>query len=172
MKTLAVPRLNSGQIQSFLIAICIVALLLALVFGSIRLGLIGMIPNIAPALAVGGVMGLLDIPLDMMTSTIMPMILGLAVDDTIHFINHSHLEFSRCGNYNQTIRRTFSVVGIALVLSTVIISANFFVYATSDAKQFFNLGMLSVVGMVSALLADLFITPVLVKSFKIFGKEK
>ncbi len=160
-----------GQIQSFLIAICIVALLLALVFGSIRLGLIGMIPNIAPALAVGGVMGLLGIPLDMMTATIMPMILGLAVDDTIHFINHSHIEFNRCANYNQAIRHTFGVVGVALVLSTVIISANFFVYATSEAKQFLNLGMLSVIGMVAALLADLFITPVLIKSFKIFGKE-
>lgn len=161
-----------GQIQSFLIAICIIIILLALVFGNFRLGLIGMIPNIAPALVVGGVMGLFGIPLDMMTATIMPMILGLAVDDTIHFINHSHLEFTRTGLYIKSVRRTFTVVGIAIILSTVIISANFIVYATSDAKQFLHLGFLSVIGMFSALIADLFITPVLIKTFKIFGEER
>ncbi|NCC99084.1 MAG: hypothetical protein EOL95_05180 [Bacteroidia bacterium] len=160
-----------GQIQSFMIAILIVALLLSIVFGSIRLGLIGMIPNIAPALVVGGIMGFLDIPLDMMTATIMPMILGLAVDDTIHFINHSHLEFNRTQNYAESIKRTFGVVGVAIILSTVVISANFIVYATSISKSFIHLGVLAVAGMVAALLADLFITPVLIKSFKIFGKE-
>jgi predicted RND superfamily exporter protein len=161
-----------GQIQSFLMAILIIAFLLAIVFGSMRLGIIGMIPNIAPALVVGGIMGLTGIPLDMMTATLMPMILGLAVDDTIHFINHSHLEFTRDGDYVQSIKHTFSVVGVAIILSTVIISANFLVYTTSDAKEFMHLGFLSVIGMLSALLADLFITPVLIKTFKIFGKEK
>lgn len=161
-----------GQVQSFLIAILIIAVLLSLVFGNIRLGLIGMIPNIAPALVVGGAMGLFDIPLDMMTATIMPMILGLAVDDTIHFINHSHLEFNRTGSYKKAIRRTFSVVGVAIILSTVVISANFVVYSTSIAKSFIHLGILAVAGMVAALLADLFVTPVLIKAFKVFGKEK
>lgn len=161
-----------GQIQSFLIAILIVAMLLSIVFGSIRLGLIGMIPNIAPALVVGGIMGFLGIPLDMMTATIMPMILGLAVDDTIHFINHSHLEFNRIPNYAESVKRTFGVVGVAIILSTVVISANFIVYATSVSKSFIHLGVLAVSGMVAALLADLFVTPVLIKSFKIFGKEK
>jgi len=161
-----------GQIQSFLIAICIVVILLSFVFGSIRLGLIGIIPNIAPALVVGGIMGLFGIPLDMMTATIMPMILGLAVDDTIHFFNHSHLEFNRTGNYKKSVRRTFSVVGVAIVLSTVVISANFVVYATSVAKTFLHLGVLAVAGMVAALLADLFITPIMNKTFKIFGEEE
>ena len=161
-----------GQIQSFAIAVLIIAVLLMIVFGKVKIGLIGMIPNIAPALAVGGIMGWLDIPLDMMTATIVPMILGLAVDDTIHFINHGHLEFSRCGNYQQAIIRSFKTVGMALVLSTLVISANFLVYGSSSALQFVNLGLLAVVGMVAALVADLFITPVLFRWFNIFGKEK
>ena len=90
-----------GQINSFMIAIGIIAILLMLVFGSIKTGLIGLIPNIAPALTVGGIMGFFDIPLDMMTVTIIPMILGLAVDDTIHFFNHGRLEFERTGNYRK-----------------------------------------------------------------------
>lgn len=160
-----------GQIQSFLIALVIIAILLMLVFGSIRIGFIGMIPNIAPALVVGGVMGWMDIPLDMMTATIIPMILGLAVDDTIHFFNHGHLEFMRTRNYKDSITRSFRVIGVAIILSTIVISTNFIVYTSSSALQFFNLGLLAVIGMVSALVADLFITPILLKEFHIFGYE-
>ena len=161
-----------GQVQSFGLALIIIALLLMIVFGSFRIGLIGLIPNIAPALAVGGVMGWMGIPLDMMTATIIPMILGLAVDDTIHFINHGHLEFNRSRNYKESILRSFRVVGVALVLSTIVISANFIVYTTSAALTYFNLGLLAVIGMLAALFADLFITPILFKWFNIFGKEK
>lgn len=160
-----------GQIQSFLTALLIIALLLMIVFGSVKIGLIGMIPNITPALVVGGLMGWLDIPLDMMTATIIPMILGLAVDDTIHFINHGHLEFSRKRNYRKSIVGSFKVVGIALVLSSLVISANFFVYTSSTALQFVNLGILAVAGIFSALISDLFVTPILFRAFKIFGEE-
>lgn len=161
-----------GQVRSFAFALIVIMFLLMIVFGSVRTGLIGLIPNIAPAIAVGGVMGWLGIPLDMMTATIIPMILGLAVDDTIHFINHGQLEFSRSKNYNQSIVKTFKTVGVALLLATIIISANFLVYTTSTANNFINLGMLAVVGMLAALIADFFITPILFKWFKIFGKEE
>ncbi len=160
-----------GQVLSFGIAIIIIALLLMFVFGSIRIGLIGIIPNIAPALVVGGIMGWFGIPLDMMTATIIPMILGLAVDDTIHFINHGHLEFNRKRNYNSAIRRTFFVVGTPLVLTSIVISANFAVYMTSVAKSFAHMGLLSICGMMAALLSDLLITPVLFRKYRIFGKE-
>jgi hypothetical protein len=160
-----------GQVQSFAFALIVIMFLLMIVFGSVRTGLIGLIPNIAPAIAVGGVMGWLGIPLDMMTATIIPMILGLAVDDTIHFINHGQLEFNRSKNYNKAINKTFKTVGVALLLATIIISANFLVYTTSTANNFINLGMLAVVGMFAALIADFFLTPILFKWFKIFGKE-
>ena len=161
-----------GQINSLLIALGVITILLMLVFGSIRIGLIGLIPNIAPAITVGGIMGLFDIPLDMMTVTIIPMILGLAVDDTIHFFNHGRLEFEKTGNYRKSIIKTFGTVGVALVLTTLILSANFLTYTTSVANMFLHLGVLATAGMVSALLADFFITPVLFRQFKIFGKEK
>ncbi len=161
-----------GQVQSFAFALIVIMFLLMIVFGSVRTGLIGLIPNIAPAIAVGGVMGWLGIPLDMMTATIIPMILGLAVDDTIHFINHGQLEFNRSKNYNKAINKTFKTVGVALLLATIIISANFLVYTTSTANNFINLGMLAVVGMFAALIADFFLTPILFKWFKIFGKEE
>lgn len=61
----------------------------------------------------------------MMTATIMPMILGLAVDDTIHFINHGHLEFDRRGNYRDAILRSFRTIGTPIILTSVVICANF-----------------------------------------------
>ena len=89
-------------------------------FQSIRVGLIGLIPNMMPAIFVGGYMGWAGIPLDMMTATLLPMMLGMAVDDTIHFINHSKLEYDRTLHYQTAIRRTFRVVGIAIVITSLV----------------------------------------------------
>jgi predicted RND superfamily exporter protein len=161
-----------GQIISFCIAFLVITLILVLVFGSLKTGLIGLIPNITPALVIGGILGFTGIPLDTTTVIIMPMILGLAVDDTIHFINHGKLEFIRTGNYRKSIRRTFSTVGVALFFTTVILSAVFCIFMTSEVKAYFNIGLLAVAGMVSALLADYLVTPGLFKYFMIFGEER
>ena len=117
-------------------------------------------------------MGFAGVPLDSSTVLIMPMILGLAVDDTIHFINHSKLEFLRTGNYRESILRSIRSVGVALVFTTLVLSANFLTYMTSEVKFYFFLGILAVSGMLSALIADFFITPLLFKRFRIFGEEK
>ena len=116
-------------------------------------------------------MGWLGYPLDMMTATIMPMILGLAVDDTIHFINHGHLEFDRRGNYRDAILRSFRTIGTPIILTSVVICANFAIYMTSEGLSFIHMGLLSVEGIVSALVADLCVTPVLFQKFRLFGKE-
>lgn len=162
--------LEVGQMTSFLISVVIVAILLMIVFGSIRTGLIGMIPNIAPGIFVGGYLGLTDIPLDMMTATLIPMIIGLSVDDTIHFINHGHVEFDRTHDYRESILNVFRTAGPALVMTTIIMVATFAGFTTSKATQMFNFGFVVFIGLVSALLADLFVTPLLIKKFKIFGK--
>ncbi len=164
--------LEVGQMTSFLISVLIVAVLLMIVFGSVRTGVIGMIPNIAPGIFVGGYLGLRDIPLDMMTATLIPMIIGLSVDDTIHFINHGHVEFDRCRDYRRTILRVFRSAGPALVMTTVIMVATFAGFTTSKATQMSNFGFVVFIGLVSALLADLFVTPLLIGKFAIFGKQE
>ena len=161
-----------GQMQSFLISVLIIGIILMIAFQSIKVGLIGLIPNIMPAIFVGGVMGWAGIPLDMMTATIIPMMLGMAVDDTIHFINRSKLEYDRCGKYPLSINRTFRVVGVAIVTTSIITSAVFGAFVTSPCAMNSHFGWLAIVGIVSALAADLFVTPVLVKRFKVFGNEK
>jgi predicted RND superfamily exporter protein len=161
-----------GQIKSFFIALGLIALLMTLVFGNLKTGLIGMIPNVAPALAVGGIMGFAGIPLDIMTVTTIPMLLGLAVDDTIHFINHSQLEFMRTRSYAEGTRRVFIGVGTAMFLTSMVLILCFSAYLVSAAKVFVNMGYLVAVGILAALLADYFITPVLLNWARPFGEEK
>lgn len=164
--------ITKGQIRSLLIALIVITILMMIVFNSVKTGLIGMIPNVAPAIFAGGLMGYFETPLDMMTMIIGPMILGLAVDDTIHFITHCKLEFWRTGSYEKAIRETFRTVGKALFMTSLILVLGFVVYTTSLDKFYFNVGIYIIVAILAALLADFLVTPVLILWTKPFGKEK
>jgi predicted RND superfamily exporter protein len=153
------------------VALVVIGILMILVFQSIQTGLIGMIPNLAPVLVIFGLMGYLDIPLDMTTMIIVPILLGLAVDDTIHVINHSKLEYQRTNKYRDGIHRTFQTVGKAIFMTSFILIASFSAYMTSIALGFVHLAILMTAGVLSALLADYFITPILVDWSRPFGKE-
>ena len=159
-----------GQMLSFVISILIIGVILMIAFQSIRVGLIGLIPNMMPAIFVGGYMGWMGIPLDMMTATLLPMMLGMAVDDTIHFINHSKLEYDRTHDYQTAIRRTFRVVGVAIVITSIITSAVFASFCTSECTMCLNFGLMAIIGILSALAADLLVTPILVNKCKVFNK--
>ena len=161
-----------GQMLSFVISILIIGVILMIAFQSIRVGLIGLVPNMMPAIFVGGYMGWAGIPLDMMTATLLPMMLGMAVDDTIHFINHSKLEFDRTYNYQTAIRRTFRVVGVAIVITSIITSAVFASFCSSACTMCLNFGLMAIIGILSALAADLLVTPILVNKCRVFGKNK
>jgi hypothetical protein len=169
--TTMMQYLVRGQMQSFFISILIIGIIMMIAFQSIRLGLLGMIPNVMPAIFVGGYMGWAGIPLDMMTATIIPMMLGLAVDDTIHFFNHSKLEYDRTGDYDESSRRTFRVVGVAIVSTSIITSAVFGTFITDQCLNILYFGLLAIIGILSALAADLIITPALMKYFKVFGSD-
>jgi predicted RND superfamily exporter protein len=160
-----------GELKSFAGSFLIIFVLLALVFGSLRTALIGMIPNIAPVIIIGGIMGYAGIPLDMLTMTIMPMLLGIAVDDTIHFITHTRLELERTGSYRQGVLNCFGKIGKTLGTTTVILCAMFFVYALSPVAMLFHVGILAIIGMGAALLADYTLTPLLIYCLKPLGRE-
>ncbi len=161
-----------GELKSFLLALVIIAILLALVFSSITTGLIGLIPNIAPVLAIGGVMGYFGFQLDMMTMIIMPMLLGIAVDDTIHFINQIKYEYEVSGNYHTAIINAFASLGKTLTMTTVILSCSFGAYSLSSVQAMHNVGILAPLGLFAALIADYLMTPVLILMTKPFGREE
>lgn len=159
-----------GELYSFLTSLGAIAILMMLVFGSVKMGLIGLIPNIFPVLVIGAIMGYLGISLDLMTMAIMPMILGIAVDDTIHFTNHAKYLFEKEKSYNRAIFETFYSIGKTLAMTTIILSATFLVYLTCKIDAILRLGVLAAVGLLSALAADYFMTPVLIYISKPFGK--
>lgn len=164
-------KLVKGEIKSVCISFVVIALLLILSFTSIKTGLVGMIPNVAPILVIGGVMGACGFSMDMMTMMVIPMAIGIAVDDTIHFVNHSKLCFERCGNYRQAILATFGEVGKSMVSTTIILCMMFLAYMVSPVTIFFRVGLMACIGLGTALAADFTITPVLIMLTKPFGKE-
>ncbi|MDC7125540.1 MAG: MMPL family transporter, partial [Spirochaetales bacterium] len=163
---------TKGLIVSVGTALAAIALILIIAFRSIKLGLIAMIPNITPVILVGGIMGFAGIELEFVTMTIAPMLLGLAVDDTIHLITHIKTVFTRSGSYKTALSETFRAVGKSVVQTTFILSVTFFIFIFSRVHSMVNMGLLTMVGVITALAADLIITPVLVKWTKPFGKEK
>lgn len=165
-------KLVKGELWSFLGSFIIIALMLIIAFGSIRTGLIAMIPNVAPVLLTGGLMGFCGFPLDMLTMTVMPMILGMAVDDTIHFTNHVKYEMEQHEDYHTAIITSYKEIGRSMASSTLILCAMFLMYMFSPMSMLFRIGLLSIVGLGSALLADYTLTPILLLMTKPLGKEK
>ncbi len=162
--------ISRGEVVSSLIALVVIGFLIMLVFRSVKTGLIGMIPNVTPVIVVGGIMGYGDIPIDMNTMMIMPVLFGLEVDDTIHFITHANLEFQRGGDYHTSIETTFRTVGTAIFTTSCILIATFLMYGTSPIQCFKNMSLLATSGVSAALLADYFMTPILVNWSKPFTR--
>ena len=165
-------KLVRGSIKSIGTSLLVILILLILAFTSLRTGLIAMIPNVAPVILIGGVMGYFGINLDMVTAMIMPMILGIAVDDTIHFTNHIKYHFELTGNYRKSIENSYREIGKTMIMTTIILCAMFFIFLFSTMTVLVRLGYLSIIGLGSALIADYTVTPVLLLITKPFGKEK
>ena len=164
-------KLVRGSIKSIGTSLLIILVLLILAFTSVRTGFIAMIPNVVPIMLIGGIMGYASVNLDMITAMIMPMILGIAVDDTIHFTNHIKYHFELTGNYRSAIENSYREIGKTMIMTTVILCAMFAIFLTSTMNVLVNIGWLSVVGLGSALIADYTITPVLLFITKPFSKE-
>ncbi|MCR5047268.1 MAG: MMPL family transporter [Treponema sp.] len=165
-------KLVWGELKSFVGSFVIILLLMAIAFSSLHVSLIAMIPNVAPVIMIGGVMGYFGISLDMITMTVMPMILGIAVDDTIHFTNHIKYYFEKGCSYKDAVLTSYREIGKTMGMTTVILCSMFLVITSSTMNCLCRLGYLSVIGLASALIADYTLTPVLVLLTKPFGKEK
>jgi predicted RND superfamily exporter protein len=157
--------ITGGLIKSVLTATTLIALLLIILFRSLKLGLVAMIPNIYPLIICGAIMGFAGIPMEFVTMTVAPMIMGLAVDDTIHFISHIRKDLMLTEDTGTSIRFAFRTVGTAISETTVILCLTFLVFIVSDINSIRNMGILSAAGMAAAYGADIFITPLLIKYF-------
>jgi predicted RND superfamily exporter protein len=141
-------------------------------FRSLKVSLIAILPNILSVGVVLGMMGWLDIPLDMMTITIAAISVGIAVDNTIHYIHRFEEEFQVDGNYIQSVHRCHGSIGYAMYYTSITIIVGFSILALSNFVPSIYFGLLTGLAMLIALIAALTLLPQLIIVVKPYGKEK
>jgi len=156
--------------ESYLIAFGAITVMMILLIGSVRLGLVSMIPNILPILVVMAVMVPARMPLDMFTMLVGSIAIGLAVDDTIHFVHNFRRYYQQCGNAHEAVRRTLTTTGRAMLTTSIVLSIGFFVYMFAYMSNMFNFGLLTGLAIIVALLADFFLGPALMVLMTRHGK--
>jgi predicted RND superfamily exporter protein len=147
--------------ESYIIAILVISIMMIFMIGDIRLGLYSMFPNILPILIMLAVMGIFNLPLDMFTMLIGSIAIGLAVDDTVHFMHNYRRYHDRGADPPQAIRETLLTAGRAMFTTSIVLSIGFFIFMLADMHNLFNFGLLTGITIVSALLADFLLAPAL-----------
>jgi len=151
--------------ESYIIAAIVITLMMILLLGSVRIGLISMIPNLTPIILTVGIMGWLDLPMDLFTILIGSIAIGLAVDDTIHFMHNFRRYHLETGDVADSVRRTLLTSGRAMLVTSVVLCIGFFIYMFSILTNLFNFGLLTGFAIAMALLADFFLAPALMMYF-------
>ena len=155
----------STTAESYLIAFSLVSLMLIILLGSLRYGILAMIPNLSPILITMGLMFLLDIPLDMFTILVASIAIGIAVDDTVHFMYHCKHNYQRCGDMPMSIFGALDTSGRAMLTTSAILTIGFSMLMWSDLNNLFNFGMLIGTTVLLALIADFLLAPALMMLF-------
>jgi len=150
-----------SSVESYIIAFILIAIAMMFIMGSMRLGLIAMIPNLTPIIIGLSLMYIYDIPLDMFTLLIGSIAIGLAVDDTIHFLHNFRRYYLQSGDATAAVENTFFTTGKAMVITTIVLSLGFFSYMFGTMHSVQNFGFLTGSVIILALLADLFLAPAL-----------
>lgn len=135
-------------------------------FRSLKMAVIAIVPNILAAAMMLGLMGWLKIPLDMMTITIAAISIGIAVDDTIHYVHRFTEEFNKDQNYWEAVKRSHATIGRAMYYTTITITLGFSILALSSFVPTIYFGLLTGFAMLIALLANLTLLPLLIVRLK------
>ena len=163
-------RIVSTQIQSLGLAFLVILGLMLVLFGS-KGGLVSILPNIFPIVFVLGLMGYARFYLNIATSIIASIAIGIVVDDTIHYFFHFRHELSLIGNRGIAMENALQRVGRALCFTSLILVLGFSIFLLSETRILIDFGILSGAAVATALLGDLFIGPVLLVKFSVFKKK-
>ncbi len=160
--------LFKSQIMTLGVVMMGIALMLLFLFRSVSLALIGIIPNILAATIILGLMGLLNIPLDMMTITIAAITIGIAVDNSIHYIYRFREEYPKNGDYIETLHICHANIGRAVFYTAITIIFGFSILILSNFIPTIYFGLLTALAMFIALLAALTLLPKLILLWRPF----
>ena len=164
--------LFDSQIGTISIVFSVIFIMFLILFRSFYLSIIGITPNLLAAGVVLGSMGLMSIPLDIMTITVAAISVGMAVDNTIHYIHRFKAEFKKTGQYNLSMVNSHRTIGRAMLYTSLTIIIGFLVFATSNFNPSVYFGFFVSLAMIMALLGALTLLPQLLLYFKPLGKEK
>ena len=161
--------LFKSQILTLGVVMIGIAFMLIILFRSVKLAIIGIIPNLLAAAIILGLMGLLRIPLDMMTITIAAITIGIAVDNSIHYIYRFREEFPKTANYISTMHYCHANIGKAVFYTASTIIIGFSILVLSNFIPTIYFGLLTALAMFIALFAALTLLPKLILIFRPFG---
>jgi predicted RND superfamily exporter protein len=157
----------AGQVESLTIALLVIFLVMALMFLSVKIGFLAILPNVLPIVIFFGLMGWLGILLNLGTSLIAAIALGIAVDSTIHYMARLNLELKGETDQRAALTRTSSVVGVPIIDTSVALFLGFLTFGFSDFVPIKNFGILSAATLLVSLGTNLVLLPALLATTKI-----
>ena len=157
----AMSALTTSMATSYLLAFAVITPLMVLLVGKLRLGLLAMLPNLTPILLTLGLMGIAGFPLDAFSLLIGGIALGLAVDDTIHFMHGYRRERDRGASREEAVQATLLSTGRAMLITTCVLTLGFLGFVLSSMQNLVNLGILVGFAITMALAADVLLAPAL-----------
>ena len=161
--------LFKSQILTLGIVMAGITIMFLILFRNITLSLIGVVPNFMAAFLILGIIGLLEIPLDMMTITIAAITIGIAVDNSIHYIYRFREEFKKINNYNETLEKCHDTVGVAILNTSITIVFGFSILVLSNFIPTIYFGVFTGIAMLLAMISVLTLLPKLILIVKPFG---
>lgn len=163
----AADYLMTNELQSFGLSLLVISLLLLIIFNSFKAGFISLLPNLIPSFLVLGLLGLFDAPIDFYTMMLAPIVVGIAVDDTIHFVSQYRFEVLKDANISRALRDTVKECGQGIVFTSLVLGLGFGIMSIASSPGLANLGKLGFLSIFSGLICELFLTPALITVFKL-----
>lgn len=157
--------INKNMLEGLGIAFGVIALIIGVLYRSLRMVLIALIPNMLPLLMIAGLMGFFGIYLKASTSIIFTIAFGIAVDDTIHFLSKLKLELNKGRSLAYAVKHTYLFTGKAIIITSIMLAGGFLTLILSTFGGTFYTGLLVSLTLVFAVLADLSLLPILILLF-------
>ena len=161
--------LFAAQFQSIALLLLVIFVIMAVMFTSAKAGFISLIPNIIPIIIMFGIMGAFGINLNMGTLLVAVLTIGIAIDDTIHLFTRYNKESRNTKKQDDAINNTIQKEGLPVISTSISLAAGFIVFTTSKFATLSSFGLLASLVMITALIADLVLTPMLLKNIRIVG---
>jgi hypothetical protein len=161
----SIDSIIQGQRDSLLLAFGLIFLIMSYLFRSARVGLLSMISNTVPIFVIFGIMGWFDMPLNIGTSVVASISLGIAVDDTIHYMMHFRRELGSGLERKEAVVQSLRQIGKPVINTSLALAVGFAVICFSDFGMLISVGLLTAITMIVCLLSDLFLTSALLLTF-------